>query len=143
MKKAKKIRAVAYGWIWLTIIFITSSLLYFAPQSRKIVLFIFPHEILEPLKFWILPVSSSPDLYTLPIFSFLFAIFLFIALLYFRNRNNGKPLKVACYIFLVSMLLAVPYSISDYNTALKAYNNYHPSNQTGLLGLVENFFNFP
>jgi hypothetical protein len=113
------------------------------PMSRPVhmTLFLFfPHEVLGMLKYALLLWTRNYQLYAIPFFSLLFAIFLFIAAAQFSNKQNKRPLGIACVILLISILMSIPETIIFYNKAVIAYNNYKPSStKEGILGLIEGF----
>ncbi len=112
------------------------------PYATRITLFLcFPHEILgtikQPLAFWM----GSYRLSSIPVFSILFAIFLFIAFVQYRDKQKRLPLQVACYILLVSILISIPSRITYYQQAVKEYKSYVPpvNKAGGILALMDDF----
>jgi hypothetical protein len=117
--------------------------LFAIPQSRAVhipLFLLFPHEVLGSLKNVLVLLINSYQLSLIPLFSILFAIFLLMAAQQFRNRQHKRPLAIACSILLLSMLIAIPDTITGYQKLVVEYNNYKPSpNKGGILGLIDNF----
>lgn len=110
-----------------------------SPVINKTFFLLFPHEIFGLLKYVLVAWAGSYRLGLIPLFSIPFAIFLLIAVAQFRNRQNKRPLAIACAILLLSMLISIPETIIYYINAVKAYDNYRPSTNKGILGLIDNF----
>jgi hypothetical protein len=129
--------------ILLTSLFPWLMNLFGFPMSRTVHLsffLLFPHEVLGMLKYALSFWMRSYLLASVPLFSILFAIFLFIAAAQFSNKQNKKPLGIACIILLISILISIPETIIYYNKAVIAYNNYKPSStKEGILGLIDGF----
>jgi len=112
------------------------------PHSRTLNItsfLLFPHEILGGFKYLLAVWTGSYQFASLPLFSILFAIFLFIAAMQFRNRQNKRPLAVACVILLLSILISIPGTINGYQQLVVAYNKYKPASNNGILGLIDDF----
>ncbi len=148
MKKEQQ-KEVAISVTIVAFIILLSSLLpwlislFAFPPSRTVNLtffLFFPHEVLGLLKYVLVFWTRSYQLSSMPLFSILFVIFLFIAVVQFNNKQNKKPLGIACSILLVSILISIPETIIYYNNAVIAYNNYKPSTTNeGILGLIDQF----
>ena len=112
------------------------------PYAARITMFLcFPHEVFDTIKYPLATWTRSYLLSSVPLFSILFAVFLFIAFVQYRDKQKGMPLQVACYILLVSILISIPQRIAYYQLAVKEYNNYVPTANKGggILALIDDF----
>ncbi|SFO86214.1 hypothetical protein SAMN05428949_6787 [Chitinophaga sp. YR627] len=111
------------------------------PYAARITLYLcFPHEVLDTIKYPLATWTRSLSLSYIPVFSILFAIFLFIAFVQFRDNGKKLPLQIACCILLVSILMSIPTRISYYQQAVREYKNYVPPvNKGGVLALMDTF----
>lgn len=116
------------------------------PNAIHLTLYLcFPHELFDIIKYPLAIVIGSFRLSSIPLFSILFAVFLYIASVQYRDKQKKGLLQVACYILLVSILLSIPPRISYYQWAVKAYRNYVPpvNKGGGALALIDDFFARP
>lgn len=137
-------RIILHPLIWVAIILISGIryLVHFTGSDfhyilRKTTFFIFPHEILEPLRYSLVYQFSNTYLYELPVFSILFVIFMLLAIILYSKKGSLLPLQTGCYVFIISIVLSIPFIITGYFNALELYNTYTPSNNKGFLELVE------
>ena len=101
----------------------------------------FPHEVFGTIKYTLAFLTGSYRFASIPVFSILFAVFLFIAFVQFRDKQIKWPLQVACYVLLVSILMSIPPRIYYYLQAVKEYKNYVPpvTKREGIWGLIDDF----
>lgn len=112
------------------------------PYAARITLYLcFPHEVFDTIKYPLAMWTGSYSLSNIPLFSILFAVFLLIAFVQFRDKQKKLPLQVACCILLVSILMSIPTRITYYQRAVKEYNNYVPpvKQEGGILALMDTF----
>ncbi|PWV47741.1 hypothetical protein [Chitinophaga sp. S165] len=112
------------------------------PYAARITLFLcFPHEVFDTIKYPLASWTGSYRLSAIPLFSILFAVFLFIAFVQYRDKQKRLPLQVACCILLVSIIVSIPSRITHYQQAVKEYKNYiRPVNKEGgILALMDDF----
>ncbi|ACU60375.1 hypothetical protein [Chitinophaga pinensis] len=112
------------------------------PDAARITLFLcFPHEVLDTIKYPLAMWTRSYTLSYIPLFSILFAVFLMIAFVQFRDKQKKLPLQVACYILLVSIVISIPTRIAYYQRAVKEYSSYVPpvDKGSGILALMDDF----
>lgn len=112
------------------------------PDATRITLFLcFPHEVFDTIKYPLAIWTRSYGLTSIPVFSILFAVFLFIAFVQYRNKQKTMPLQVACYFLLVSILISIPGRITYYQLAVKEYKNYVPpvNKGEGISALFDDF----
>lgn len=101
----------------------------------------FPHEIFFPIRHLLLGWIRNSLVSSIQLFSILFAVFLFIAFVQFRDKQKKMPLQVACYILLLSILFEIPPRITYHQYAVNFYKTYVPSvnKDKGILALIDDF----
>jgi hypothetical protein len=97
---------------------------------------LFPHEVLMPVRFMILPPTEPNDFCKLPLLSVLFALFAFFAIYRYRRYSQRLPLKIACGILIVSILESFPRMIKNYYYFI---NTYSPPRTSTLIFLIADF----
>jgi hypothetical protein len=115
------------------------------PAINTTLYLFFPHEIFFPLRYLLLDWTRNYLLSSIQLFSILFAVFLIIAYVQFRDKQKKMPLQVACYILLLSILFAIPPRITYYQYAVNFYKSYVPSvnKDKGILAIIDDFFARP
>ena len=134
---------VAFVILFKCLLAIVLNILSFRlPAAINVTLYLlFPHEIFFPLRSLLLDWIRNYLLSSIQLFSILFAVFLFIAFVQFRNKQKKLPLQIACYILLLSILFAIPPRISYYQYAVNFYKSYVPpvNKGQGILAIIDDF----
>lgn len=120
---------------------IDTDLLRLPADLRTTVRFIFPLELFQPLKFAFMPRTTTQQVYMLPILTWVFCIFLFIAIRHFKNYSRSFGLRICLYTLLAGLAIGIASHVHNYSQAYKASGRfgYSPTDATGITKMIDQF----